>query len=105
MKTKKIAKILGLGLVTALAFSLGASIIPTSADPMEWSTTTTPSWEDNLIELGSDIYDYAVGPDGDHIVAVGAVVSIVNVLFVDDVALFPALSATVLRLTVAVPSS
>jgi hypothetical protein len=37
---------------------------------MEWSTIDTPSWTDNVIAPGSDIYDYAVSPDGETIVAV-----------------------------------
>jgi hypothetical protein len=67
MKTKRIAKILGLGLAAALAFSLGAGIglTPASADVHEWSTITTPSWEDYVILPDSDIQDYAIeGDDG-----------------------------------------
>ena len=73
MKTRKIAKLLGLGLATALAFSLGASLLPVSADVQEWSEVTTPSWEDYVIEPDSDILDYAVGgTDGDTVYAVKA---------------------------------
>jgi len=74
MKTRKIAKILGLGLAAALAFSLGAGLVtPASAGVQEWDTVTTPSWEDNVIVPGADIYDFAVGPDGETIYAVGAI--------------------------------
>jgi hypothetical protein len=78
MITKKIAKFLGLGLATALAFSLGAGIIgsPVSAGSQEWDTITTPSWEDNVIAPGTEIFDYAVGPDGETIYATGAKVSL-----------------------------
>ena len=70
---KKIHKILGIGISAGLVFGLiGAVFVaPVSADLMEWGIVNTPSWEDNVIEPGSDIYDYAVGPDGDTIVAVG----------------------------------
>jgi hypothetical protein len=69
----KISKILGIGLTAGLVFGLIGALFaaPVSADLMEWGIVNTPSWEDNVIEPGSDIYDYAVGPDGDTIVAVG----------------------------------
>jgi hypothetical protein len=69
----KISKILGIGLSAGLVLGLMGTIFaaPVSADLMEWGIVNTPSWEDNVIEPGSDIYDYAVGPDGDTIVAVG----------------------------------
>ena len=73
MKTKRIAKILGLGLAAALAFSLGAGIgiSPASADVHEWSTITTPSWEDYVIFPDSEILDYAVGgEDGNTVYSV-----------------------------------
>jgi photosystem II stability/assembly factor-like uncharacterized protein len=69
----KIHKILGIGLSVGLVFGLIGAIFaaPVSADLMKWSTINTPSWKDHVIEPGSDIYDYAVGSDGDTIVAVG----------------------------------
>jgi hypothetical protein len=69
----KISKVLGIGLSAGLVFGLIGALFaaPVSADLMEWGIVNTPSWEDNVIEPGSDIYDYAVGPDGDTIVAVG----------------------------------
>jgi hypothetical protein len=77
MKTRKIAKILGLGLAAALAFSLGAGLVtPASAGVQEWDTITTPSWEDNVIAPGTDIFDYAVGPDGETIYATGAITTV-----------------------------
>ena len=78
MNTKRIAKFLGLGLATALAFSLGAGVIstPVSAGVQEWDTITTPSWEDNVIAPGTEIFDYAVGPDGETIYATGAKVAV-----------------------------
>jgi len=70
MKTKRIAKILGVSLVAVLAFSLGAFALPVSADSMEWSTINTPSWEDNVILPGSDLRDMAIGGNGDVIYVV-----------------------------------
>ena len=72
MKTRKIAKILGLGLAVALAFSLGAGIglTPASADVHEWSTIHTPSWADNVILPGSDLRDMAVGGDNGDVIYV-----------------------------------
>jgi len=79
MKSKTISKILGWGLAAGLAFSLGAGVFvapPAAAAEMEWGTVTTPSWADNVIVPGSDIYHYSVGPDGDTIYAVGAINSV-----------------------------
>ncbi len=75
MKNKSISKILGWGLATGLIFASVAAIFagPVAADEMKWSTINTPSWEDHVIEPGSDITDFAVGPDGDTIYAVGQV--------------------------------
>ena len=72
MKTKRIAKILGLGLAAALAFSLGAGIglTPASADVHEWSTINTPSWEDNVILPGSDLRDMAIGGENGDVIYV-----------------------------------
>ena len=72
MKTKRIAKMLGVSLVAVLAFSLGALSLPVSADPdpHEWSTINTPSWEDNVILPGSDLRDMAIGGNGDVVYVV-----------------------------------
>ena len=72
MKNKRISKILGWGLSTGLIFASVAAIFagPVAADEMEWSTMNTPSWDDLVIVPGSDIYDYAIGGDGDVIYAV-----------------------------------
>ena len=72
MKTKYVSKILGIGLAIGLVFAL-LPLGPVAAGEMEWGKVTTPSWADEVIEPGSDIYDYAVGPDGDTIIATGAV--------------------------------
>jgi hypothetical protein len=40
---------------------------------MQWGIVNTPSWEDNVIVPGSDIFDYAVAGDGDTIYAIGAI--------------------------------
>ena len=79
MKTKTISRILGWGLATGLAFSLGAGVFvapPAAAAEMEWGTISTPSWVDNVIVPGSDIYDYDIAPDGDTVYAVGAINSV-----------------------------
>jgi len=77
MKTKLFSKILGVGLAIGLVFALGAAIIPAGeaqADEMEWSKTTTPSWDNLVIEPGSDISDYvAAGENGDTVYALGAI--------------------------------
>ena len=82
MKTKYISKILGWGLSTGIVFSLGVGALiapPAMAQvEMEWSEIVTPSWEDCVIEPGSDIYDYAVASDdGDIVYAVGAINTVV----------------------------
>jgi hypothetical protein len=72
----KISKILGIGLTAGLIFGLVGALFaaPVSADLMEWGIVNTPSWEDNVIVPGADIYDYAVGgEDGNTIYAVGAI--------------------------------
>ena len=79
MKTKLLSKILGVGLAVGLVFALGATVIPAGearADQMEWGKVNTPSWEDNVIAPGTDIFDYAVGPDGETIYATGAITSV-----------------------------
>jgi len=77
MKTKLFSKILGVGLAIGLVFALGAAFIPAEearADEMEWGMVTTPSWEDLVIEPGSDIFDYvAAGENGDIVYALGAI--------------------------------
>ncbi|MDD5509560.1 MAG: hypothetical protein PHI12_01925 [Dehalococcoidales bacterium] len=78
MKTKLLSKILAVGLAIGLVFALGAAVIPAGeaqADEMEWGEVNTPSWEDNVIAPGTDIFDYAVGPDGETIYATGAITS------------------------------
>jgi len=79
MKTKYVSKILGFGLSAGLVFASIAVLFvsPVAASEMEWGKVTTPSWADNVIEPGSDIHDYDVGPDGDTIIATGAVTSVV----------------------------
>jgi hypothetical protein len=76
----RISKILGLGVTAGLVFSLigAVSAAPVAADEMKWTTVNTPSWADHVIEPGSDIFDYAVGPDGDTIYAIGAVNTLVQ---------------------------
>ena len=73
---RRISKILGIGLSAGLIFTLIGAVFagPVSADLMEWGIVNTPSWEDNVIVPGADIYDYAVGgEDGNTIYAVGAI--------------------------------
>jgi hypothetical protein len=72
----KISKILGIGLSAGLILGLIGAVFaaPVSADLMKWGIVNTPSWEDNVIVPGADIYDYAVGgEDGNTIHAVGAI--------------------------------
>jgi len=77
MKTKLFSKILGVGLAIGLVFALGAAVIPATeaqADEMEWGQVTTPSWDNLVIEPGSDISDYvAAGETGDTVYAIGAI--------------------------------
>ncbi|MBE9512435.1 MAG: hypothetical protein IMY77_00005, partial [Chloroflexi bacterium] len=76
MKTKRISKLLGWGLSIAVVLSLGLAALPVGAQgEMEWAEVTTPSWEDEVIAPGSDIFDYAIGSDdGDIVYALGEVV-------------------------------
>ncbi|MBE9512983.1 MAG: hypothetical protein IMY77_02870, partial [Chloroflexi bacterium] len=76
MKTKRISKLLGWGLSIAVVLSLGLAALPVGAQgEMEWAEVATPSWEDEVIAPGSEIYDYAIGSDdGDIVYALGAVV-------------------------------
>jgi photosystem II stability/assembly factor-like uncharacterized protein len=66
---------LSLGLSIGLIFALISVLFagPVAADEMKWTTMNTPSWKDNVITPGSDIYDWDVGPDGDTIYATGAI--------------------------------
>ena len=80
MKTKTISRILGWGLASGLGFASMAGMLvtatPAAAGEVEWGTVSTPSWTDNVIVPGSDIYHYAVAPDGDTVYAVGAINSV-----------------------------
>jgi photosystem II stability/assembly factor-like uncharacterized protein len=72
----RISKISGIGLSAGVVFGLIGTLFaaPVSADLMEWGLVNTPSWEDNVIVPGADIYDYAVGgDDGNTIYAAGAI--------------------------------
>jgi hypothetical protein len=78
MKNKILSQALGLGLTAGLILTLGAAILPAATAGaqgiQEWDTVNTPSWQDNVIAPGTDIYDYAVGgEDGNIIYAVGEV--------------------------------
>jgi len=76
MKNKRISKILGVGLTLVMTLALVAGFaLPAAANPgvVEWSTISTPSETDNVIVPGSDIFDYAVSPDGDTVYAIGAI--------------------------------
>ena len=77
MNTRILSKFLGVGLAIGLVFSLGAAFVQpdeAQADEMEWGTVNTPSWDDLVIEPGSDIFDYvAAGEDGSTVYALGAV--------------------------------
>ena len=78
MKTKLFSKILGVGLAIGLVFALGAAVIPAGeaqADEMEWGPVNTPSMADFVIAPGTDIFEYAVGPDGETVYAIGAITS------------------------------
>jgi hypothetical protein len=69
VKTKRISKLLGWGLSIAVVLSLGLAALPVGAQgEMEWAEVTTPSWEDEVIAPGTDIYDYAIGSDDGSIV-------------------------------------
>jgi hypothetical protein len=69
MKSKRIAKILGVGLSVGLVFALIGAVFaaPAAAGQMKWTTVNTPDWGDNVIAPGTDILDYDImsGPDGD----------------------------------------
>ena len=71
MKSKRIAKILGIGLSAGLVFALlGAVFVaPAAADQMKWTTTNTPDVDDLVILPESNILDYDIGGDGDIIYA------------------------------------
>ena len=74
-KTKWHTKVIYLGV--ALSLALGLLLMPAAAgaDPglSKWSRVTTPEVDgsDNVIRTDSDIKDFAVGPDGDTIYAIG----------------------------------
>ncbi len=69
------ARVTYLFIALALALSLVLVAIPakTDADPglTKWSKVTTPTDSNETIIQGSDIYDFAIGPDGDTIYAIG----------------------------------
>jgi len=75
----KISKILGVGLTTVLAVASGMAFLPAAnvaqASPgqLYWETIGTPSRFNNVIVPGSDIWDFAVAPDGDTVYAIGEI--------------------------------
>jgi hypothetical protein len=75
MKIRKLKGALGIGLTVGVVFAMIGVVLaaPAAADLTKWTTVNTPSWADKVIEPGSDIFDYAVGPDGDTIYAIGAI--------------------------------
>ena len=72
MKSKRIAKILGVGLSVGLVFALIGAVFaaPAMAGEMKWTTVNTPDWGDNVITPGTDILDYDIGGDGDIVFAI-----------------------------------
>ncbi|MBA7502659.1 hypothetical protein ES706_01252 [subsurface metagenome] len=72
------ARVTYIFIALALALSLAAvavAVPKTDADPglTKWTKVTTPTHTDGTIIPGADIYDFAVGPDGDVIYAIGKV--------------------------------
>ncbi|MCK4403026.1 MAG: C2H2-type zinc finger protein [Dehalococcoidia bacterium] len=69
------ARVTYIFIALALALSLVLVAIPakTDADPglTKWSKVTTPTDSNETIIQGADIYDIAIGPDGDVIYAIG----------------------------------
>ncbi len=85
MTKKNILGSLGVALSLVIGFALAASFLPAntsmvraSPEELEWSEVTTPSGEGLVILPGSDIYDFAVGPDGDTIYAIGTLFDLVK---------------------------
>ena len=76
MKNKKLPKILGIALAIVLAFGLVAAVMPADevqAGTSKWTRTNTPSIKTELqLQPGTDLYDMAIGPDGDTVYVVGA---------------------------------
>jgi len=65
-------------IVIALALALSLAMVaapkaPVGANPgkTEWTPVTTPSEKNDTIVPGSNLYDFAVGPDGDTIYVIG----------------------------------
>jgi len=71
LPTRTMYIVLALVLVIGLA---GIAMVPSQADAgtTNWTKVGTPSETDNVLLPGSDIYDMAVGPDGETIYAVGS---------------------------------
>jgi len=70
------ARVTYIFIALALALSLVLVAVPkTAADPglTKWSKVTTPTESDGKIIQGADLYDLAVGPDGDTIYVIGKV--------------------------------
>jgi len=68
------ARVTYLFIALALALSLVLVAVPkTAADPglTKWTKVTTPTDSNETIIQGADLYDLAVGPDGDTIYAIG----------------------------------
>ncbi len=77
MNKKKISSILGVGLAIVLAFVLVGAGLPANqaqADPgtLKWTKTGTPSMFNNVLAPGTELYDMAIGSDGDTVYVVGA---------------------------------
>jgi len=72
------SRVIYLAIALALVISLvGILALPkTSADPglTKWTKVTTPSEKNKTIFPASDLYDFAVGPDGETIYAIGEAV-------------------------------
>ena len=68
------SRVIYIAIALALAFSLVAIAAPrTDADPglTKWTKVTTPSEVNKTIFPASNLYDFAVGPDGETIYVIG----------------------------------
>lgn len=72
------SRVIYIAIALALVISLGLLVIApkTNADPglTKWTKVTTPSETNKTIFPASNLYDFAVGPDGETIYAIGEAV-------------------------------
>ncbi|MFC2045857.1 hypothetical protein ACFLUH_04180, partial [Chloroflexota bacterium] len=77
------------GLAVVLTLTLALAAIPAAdaeaGPPLKWNRTDTPTVMPDLqLQPGTDLYDMAIGPDGDTVYVVGSVTNPFGYIDIDD---------------------